>query len=75
MDTTSRRELMDAYANVPLMTYNKSSAHNDNKDTRWIIDHFQQNILVNIEVFVTQQITSNEMNFNSTNPQRWKRLL
>ena len=46
MDTTSRREFMDAYANVPLITYNKSSTHNDNKDTRWIIDHFQQNILV-----------------------------
>ena len=46
MDTTSRREFMDAYANVPLITYNKSSTHNDNEDTRWIIDHFQQNILV-----------------------------
>ena len=46
MDTTSKRELMDAYENVPLITYNKSSTHNDNKDTCWIIDHFQQNILV-----------------------------
>ena len=46
MDTTRRREFMDAYANVPLITYNKSSTHNDNEDTRWIIDHFQQNFLV-----------------------------
>ena len=28
------------------ITYNRSSTHNDNEDTRWIIDHFQQNILV-----------------------------
>ena len=48
MDTTSRREFMDAYANVPLITYNKSSTHNDNEDTHWIIDHFQQNILVKL---------------------------
>ena len=46
MDSTSRHELMDAYANVPLITYNKSSTHNNNEDTCWIIDHFQQNILV-----------------------------
>ena len=46
MDSTNRRELMDAYANVPLIIYNKSSTENDNEDTRWIIDHFQQNILV-----------------------------
>ena len=46
MDTTSRREFMDAYANVPFIAYTKSSTHTDNEDTRWIIDHFQQNILV-----------------------------
>ena len=46
MDTTSSRELMDAYTKVPLITYNKLLTHNDNEDTRWIIDHFQQNILV-----------------------------
>ena len=64
-----------AFANVPFITYNKSSTHNDNEDTRWIIDHFQQNILANTKVSITQQITSNEMNFNSTNPRHWKCLL
>ena len=73
--TIYKLSLWHAYANVPFITYNKSSTHNDNVDTCWIIDYFQQNILVNTEVFITQQITSNEMNFSSTNPQRWKRLL
>ena len=35
----------------------------------------QQGYIINTKVFITQQITSNEMNFNSTNPWRWKRLL
>ena len=35
----------------------------------------QRGYIINTKVFITQQITSNEMNFNSTNPRRWKRLL
>ena len=73
--TIHKLSLWHAFANVPFITYNKSSTHNDNEDTCWIIDYFQQNILANTKVFITQQITSNEMNFNSTNPRRWKRLL
>ena len=73
--TIYKLSLWHAYANVPFITYNKSSIHNDNEDTCWIIDYFQQNILANTKVFITQQITSNEMNFNSTNPRHWKRLL
>ena len=37
--------------------------------------HRQRGYIINTKVFITQQITSNEMNFNSTNPRRWKRLL
>ena len=37
--------------------------------------HRQRGYIINTKVFTTQQITSNEMNFNSTNPRRWKRLL
>ena len=73
--TIHKLSLWHAFANVPFVTYNKSSTHNDNEDTCWIIYYFQQNILANTKVFITQQITSNEMNFNSTNPRRWKRLL
>ena len=35
----------------------------------------QWGYIINTKVFITQQITSNEMNFNSTNPRPWKRLL
>ena len=35
----------------------------------------QRGYIINTKVFITQQITSNEMNFNSTNHRRWKRLL
>ena len=73
--TIHKLSLWHTFENVPVITYNKSSTHNDNEDTYWIIDYFQQNILVNTDVFITQQITSNEMNFNSTNPRCWKRLL
>ena len=37
--------------------------------------HRQRGYIINTKVFTTQQITSNEMNFNSTIPRRWKRLL
>ena len=73
--TIHKLSLWHAFANVPFITYNKPSTHNDNDDTFWIIDYFQQNILVNTEVFITQQITSNEMNFSSTTRWRWKHLL
>ena len=39
------------------ITYNRSSTHNDNEV-----------YIINIKVFLTQEITINEMNFNSTNP-------
>ena len=35
----------------------------------------QRGYIINTKVFITQQITSNEMNFNSTIPRCWKRLL
>ena len=34
--------------------------------------HRQRGYIINTKVFITQQITSNEMNFNSTNPRCWK---
>ena len=37
--------------------------------------HRQQGYIINTKVFTAQQITSHEMNFNSTIPRRWKRLL
>ena len=37
--------------------------------------HRQREYIINTKVFTTQQITSHEMNFNSTIPRRWKRLL
>ena len=37
--------------------------------------HRQRGYIINTKVFITQKITSNEMNFNSTIPQRWKCLL
>ena len=37
--------------------------------------HRQRGYIINTKVFTTQQITSHEMNFNSTIPRCWKRLL
>ena len=37
--------------------------------------HRQRGYIINTKVFTTQQITIHEMNFNSTNPRRWKCLL
>lgn len=37
--------------------------------------HRQRGYIINTKVFTTQQITSNEMNFNSTIPRHWKGLL
>src|SRR4051812_44707487 len=36
--TIYKLSLGHAYANVPFITYNKSSTHNDKEDTCWIID-------------------------------------